>query len=398
MTIDWTNKQEVIDFIARCEETGKIYNGELGRIKKSLNQFLLDAKKTYSFNTNQAGLHTFTDKPTKKRNWWEPRCTVVYNWDALQGDCLINEILTEDGKRFHYRVQWGFGSLKWKEENTKFFDTLDLALAFSYDYINKNKVNELKLYYFYPKKVQALCKHDPSNAKNIPITIGRIEEVITSYPQLISSVDGARLYINELQDIYTIYQKIDLDRYTDENEKISDQDESPQKVWELCYGKRPPTEDPAYRLAQLRRWAEEDKATCGYCERGIEIDHNKNNKDKIYDHGFTIRRGYREACCGGSKLLPWEKSPEAKILLVSDLEQGLKRAKIQLKEAQESTEAEIRSRAYIYESEIRYLEKKLIEEELKVKEWKLSKTPLEQFPDTFKQRGEKVLERETNEN
>jgi len=281
-------------------------------------------------------------------------------------------------------VQWGFNSGEWKEENEKFFNTLDLALAFSYDYINKNKVNDLKLYYFYPKKVQALCKHDPSNAKNIPITIGRIEEVITSYPQLISSVDGARLYINELQDIYTIYQKIDLWRYTDDNEK----------VWELCYGKRPPTEDPAYRLAQLRRWAEEDKATCGYCERGIEIDHNKNNKDKIYDHGFTIRRGYRQDCCGGSKLLPWEKSPEAKILLVSDLGQGLKRAQIQLMEAQQSTEAEIRSRVYIYASEIRYLEKKLIEEQFKVKEWKLSKTPREQFPDTFKQRGEKVLERE----
>jgi len=55
MTIDWTNKQEVIDFIARCEETGKIYNGELGSIKKSLNRFLLDAKKTYSFNTSTIG-------------------------------------------------------------------------------------------------------------------------------------------------------------------------------------------------------------------------------------------------------------------------------------------------------------------------------------------------------
>ena len=371
-----TNKQEVIDFIARCEETGKIYNGELGSIKKSLNRFLLDAKKPYSFNTNQAGLHTFTDKPTKKRNWWEPRCTFVYNWDALRGDCLINEILTEGRKRYVYRVQWGFNSGTWKEENEKFFDTLDPALAFAYDYINKNKAHELNLYYFYPKKVQALCKHDPSNAKNIPITIGRIEEVITSYPQLISSVDGARLYINELRDIYTIHETV------------------ANATWEVGHGKRPPTEDPAYRLAQLKRWAEEDKATCGYCERGIEIDHNKNNKGKIYDHGFTIRRGYREDCCGGSKLLPWEKSPEAKIVLVHDLEQGLKRAQIQLKEAQQSTKEEIRSRAYIYASEIRYLEKKLIGERLKVKEWELSKTPREQFPDTFKQRGEKVLERE----
>ena len=88
----------------------------------------------------------------------------------------------------------------------------------------------------------------------------------------------------------------------------------------IISGKRPVNETAEYQEKLLQRSLESDIGTCGYCDRYIEIENNT-----IYDHGFQVGHGFRNGVCTGARLLPFERSPEAKILLVKDLKNNLKK-------------------------------------------------------------------------
>jgi hypothetical protein len=75
-----------------------------------------------------------------------------------------------------------------------------------------------------------------------------------------------------------------------------------------------------YQEKLLERSLKSDIGTCGYCDRYIEIENAV-----IYDHGFRIGLGFRNGVCNGARFAPFERSPEAKILLVKDLKANLKK-------------------------------------------------------------------------
>jgi len=88
----------------------------------------------------------------------------------------------------------------------------------------------------------------------------------------------------------------------------------------IISGKRPVNETAEYQEKLLQRSLESDIGTCGYCDRYIEIEN-----ETIYDHGFKVGHGFRKGVCTGARFLPFERSPEAKILLVKDLKADLKK-------------------------------------------------------------------------
>lgn len=88
----------------------------------------------------------------------------------------------------------------------------------------------------------------------------------------------------------------------------------------IISGKRPVNETAEYQEKLLERSLKSDIGTCGYCDRYIEIEN-----EVIYDHGFRVGYGFRDGVCTGARFLPFERSPEAKILLVKDLKANLKK-------------------------------------------------------------------------
>jgi hypothetical protein len=88
----------------------------------------------------------------------------------------------------------------------------------------------------------------------------------------------------------------------------------------IISGKRPLNETAEYQEKLLERSLKSDIGTCGYCDRYIEIENAV-----IYDHGFRIGLGFRNGVCNGARFAPFERSPEAKILLVKDLKANLKK-------------------------------------------------------------------------
>jgi hypothetical protein len=83
-------------------------------------------------------------------------------------------------------------------------------------------------------------------------------------------------------------------------------------------GKRPVQDTDEYKEKRLQRALLTDIGTCGYCEREQEIENGG-----IYDHGFTVGQGFRNGVCPGAQLTPYERSPEAKELLVTHLKEDL---------------------------------------------------------------------------
>jgi hypothetical protein len=67
------------------------------------------------------------------------------------------------------------------------------------------------------------------------------------------------------------------------------------------------------------KYARENRAICGACERYIERWDEGNRKGVIYDHGFE-QLGYRAGTCIGSRLQVWEKSTEGKVALIKMLQ------------------------------------------------------------------------------
>ena len=90
----------------------------------------------------------------------------------------------------------------------------------------------------------------------------------------------------------------------------------------IISGKRPLNETAEYQEKLLQRSLQSDIGTCGYCDRYIEIENGV-----IYDHGFRLGFGFRNGVCTGARLLPFERSPEAKILLIKDLKANLEKIK-----------------------------------------------------------------------
>jgi len=88
----------------------------------------------------------------------------------------------------------------------------------------------------------------------------------------------------------------------------------------IISGKRPLNETAEYQEKLLERSLKSDIGTCGYCDRYIEIENGV-----IYDHGFRVGYGFRGGVCTGARFAPFERSPEAKILLVKDLKSNLKK-------------------------------------------------------------------------
>ena len=67
------------------------------------------------------------------------------------------------------------------------------------------------------------------------------------------------------------------------------------------------------------KYARENRAICGACERYIERWDEGNRNGVIYDHGFE-QLGYRAGTCIGSRLQVWEKSTEGKVALIKMLQ------------------------------------------------------------------------------
>ena len=77
-------------------------------------------------------------------------------------------------------------------------------------------------------------------------------------------------------------------------------------------------EEDDYKRHQ-EKYARENRAICGACERYIERWDEGNRKGVIYDHGFE-QLGYRAGTCIGSRLQVWEKSTEGKVALIKMLQ------------------------------------------------------------------------------
>lgn len=77
-------------------------------------------------------------------------------------------------------------------------------------------------------------------------------------------------------------------------------------------------EEDDYKKKQ-EKYARENRAICGACERYIERWDEGNWNGVIYDHGFQ-QVGFRAGTCIGSRLAPWEKSPEGKIAFIKKLQ------------------------------------------------------------------------------
>lgn len=84
-------------------------------------------------------------------------------------------------------------------------------------------------------------------------------------------------------------------------------------------GKRPVQDTEEYQEKRLQRALLTDIGTCGYCEREQEIENGV-----IYDHGFTVGDGFRKGVCPGAQITPYERSPEAKELLVQHIKNKIK--------------------------------------------------------------------------
>jgi len=95
-------------------------------------------------------------------------------------------------------------------------------------------------------------------------------------------------------------------------------------------GKRPVQDTEEYQEKRLQRALLTDIGTCGYCEREQEIENSV-----IYDHGFTVGQGFRNGVCPGAQITPYERSPQAKELLVEHLKEDL--ATIQKEEPNQET-------------------------------------------------------------
>ena len=67
------------------------------------------------------------------------------------------------------------------------------------------------------------------------------------------------------------------------------------------------------------KYARENRAICGACERYIERWDEGNRNGVIYDHGFQ-QLGFRHGTCIGSRLQVWEKSTEGKVALIKMLQ------------------------------------------------------------------------------
>ena len=77
-------------------------------------------------------------------------------------------------------------------------------------------------------------------------------------------------------------------------------------------------EEEDYKRKQ-EKYANENRAICGACERYIERWDEGNRNGVIYDHGFK-QEGYRAGTCIGSRLQVWEKSTEGKVALINMLQ------------------------------------------------------------------------------
>ena len=79
------------------------------------------------------------------------------------------------------------------------------------------------------------------------------------------------------------------------------------------------------------KYARENRATCGACERMIERWDEGNRNGIIYDHGFEVKNyGFRAGVCMSARLQPFEKSPEGKIVFIDHLKQVRNRIKKQV--------------------------------------------------------------------
>ena len=92
------------------------------------------------------------------------------------------------------------------------------------------------------------------------------------------------------------------------------------------------TEKEEIRNKRLfEKYARENRATCGACERMIERWDEGNHKGVIYDHGFEVKNyGFRAGVCMSARLQPFEKSPEGKIVFIDHLKQVRNRIKKQV--------------------------------------------------------------------
>jgi len=96
-------------------------------------------------------------------------------------------------------------------------------------------------------------------------------------------------------------------------------------------GKRPVQDTQEYKKKMMERALLSDIGTCGYCEAKQEIENSV-----MYDHGFTIGRGFRNGVCAGAGLKPYERSPEGKELLVKHI-----KSKIEFIKSEQPTAATV---------------------------------------------------------
>ena len=135
----------------------------------------------------------------------------------------------------------------------------------------------------------------------------KYEDFKREYPPYYTAITGGNFYGDSLT-------KDDLNNLAKDFPNIKkDYDLLKARKPKVKLGKRPVSETEEYKEKMLQRALESDLGKCGYCERYIEIENNV-----IYDHGFR-QLGYRAGVCHGANLKPYERSPEAKELLVTHL-------------------------------------------------------------------------------
>tara|TARA_R100001369_G_C3277009_1_gene161220 strand:+ start:62 stop:904 length:843 start_codon:yes stop_codon:yes gene_type:complete len=117
-------------------------------------------------------------------------------------------------------------------------------------------------------------------------------------------------------------------------------------------GKRPVSDTEEYNQKLLLRSLASDLGTCGYCERIQEIENKV-----IYDHGFK-KIGFRAGVCRGANHLPYERSPEAKELLVNDLKSDLE--SIILQTPNEKMVSDLNAKVHIVTENCKLIDRTLI--------------------------------------
>ena len=145
--------------------------------------------------------------------------------------------------------------------------------------------------------------YNPNNPHSSHEEFIKIEKAFDTY----INYNGHYVPFSKITDLNLKQFQIDYPNLQEQYDKLLSMKES------IRSGRRPKDLEKDYEAERLRKAQEEDKATCGICNKYWELVNIQDRKNIFHDHGFTIRPGFRSGVCFGARYECWEKSSESKI-------------------------------------------------------------------------------------